>query len=413
MYTKDTRQRIIQRDFHYMKSSFRVAQVLMLAWLPHTIYIFCLIDWFIDKISFQETAYHILKFLQWFCYSVCLLQPVVLILTNYQIKIIVEAKFKTIWYSFCGDARSLHLEDIESNPRSLISMQKSQTSLKNNKPQSNNEGTDNHIRPEGEETNREEHQRVRYADGCELYSPGRQIVVVHNSSSEQSEVHKDSTETEGEALDYRNSFNEQSETHGYTETEGEVIYYRNNSNEQSEIQRDTRGETEDEEMYYRYPDSNDDSDGNSEDDEERTLVHEEEKSIRKEEEQGTKHNQEATSPTSDSTSFNSPSRQISVDNNSSGEQADVQGDLGEQEHLGEETRDVSGKQIMKEEDNNEVLIDSLEHQVLTGKKSIEQAKEDDTKEDVQSDQRPSINVDRMFSLQNDDDAAGSRCDSAI
>ena len=101
IYNQRPGKRIIQRHLHYTKSCFRLGQVLQMMWLPHTFYMFCLINWFVDNISFHEMAYHMLKLLQWFCYSSSICQPLALIYTNYQIKLVVLAKTKAFWYSSC------------------------------------------------------------------------------------------------------------------------------------------------------------------------------------------------------------------------------------------------------------------------------------------------------------------------
>ena len=111
IYNQRPGKRIIQRHLHYTKSCFRLGQVLQMMWLPHTVYIFCLINWFVDNISFHEMAYHMLKLLQWFCYLSSICQPIALIYTNYQIKLVVLAKTKAFWYSSCCNSKHTAPED--------------------------------------------------------------------------------------------------------------------------------------------------------------------------------------------------------------------------------------------------------------------------------------------------------------
>lgn len=101
-YEREERRKVIQREMHYMKSCFRVSHVLVITWLPYVTHRFCLIGWSVENIRFNETAYHMLKLVQWFSYTSCLVQPMVILDTNYQIKLKVKKKTTELWQKLCG-----------------------------------------------------------------------------------------------------------------------------------------------------------------------------------------------------------------------------------------------------------------------------------------------------------------------
>lgn len=300
-------------------------------------------------------------------------------------------------------------------------MQKSQTSLNNTKPLPNNNGDGDLIRTEAEENSREVHQEgAGHSDSSGFYSPGRQIVVVHNSSSEQSEITEVANETESEAIDYGSSTNEQAEIERGTETENKEIYSRNNLTKQTASQEDTENDTtdtEDEEMDYRYPDDDDDDESSPVPDNTITGYRENEEPTRKEN-QDTKHHQGVTSPTAGS----SGNILVADIHKSSSEQTYTQGksiDSATQENVEENTRNDLNEPIIDEKDDDlstkfdkDTLNGSRKQPDLVGQKTAEQDNEENLKEkDDQSEQRPSINVNRMFSQQDDD--VGSRCNSTV
>eukprot|EP00111_Clytia_hemisphaerica_P011718 TCONS_00034421-protein len=164
-------KRIIQRDFHYMKSSFRLAQVLQITWVPHAIYLFCLTEWFVDNFSFGEIAYHMLKFLQWLMYFSCVLQPVALIFVNYQIKLVVLAKIKTSSLNICGgesknnDFVQCGSEKSTSTKMSIVNLDQEEGGVENSSENTLNKNN-------------------------EPYSPSqKRVVMFHNASSEENEEH--------------------------------------------------------------------------------------------------------------------------------------------------------------------------------------------------------------------------------
>ena len=167
-------KRVIQRHFHYSKSCFRLGQVLQVLWLPHTIYTFCLIDWFIDNISFHEIAYHMLKLLQWFCYSSCICQPLAMIYTNYQIKLVVLAKAKAFWYSSCCSSRHTVLENRISNLSSVYDIENT-SSYSKNKSIDETDSTN----MKNDDINEVKNEASREHDSP---SEKREIVIVHNES---------------------------------------------------------------------------------------------------------------------------------------------------------------------------------------------------------------------------------------
>ena len=113
-------KRVIQRLVHYTNSSFSLGQVLQILWVPHTVYVFWLIGMPISDISFNELAYRILKLLQWVCYLSCVCQPLVLMHTNYQIKIVVLAKVKAFWNSSCCSTKHDVLEEFPGSQSSSV-----------------------------------------------------------------------------------------------------------------------------------------------------------------------------------------------------------------------------------------------------------------------------------------------------
>ena len=161
-------KRVIQRDFHYMKSSFRLAQVLQVTWVPHAIYLFCLTEWFVDNFTFGEIAYHMLKFLQWLMYFSCVLQPLALIYTNYQIKLVVLAKAKTLSFNICGDSKNTDFVQCGSEKSTSTKMSIVNLDQDENGDEGSSENTPN----KNDEQNSPSQKRV---------------VMFHNASSEENE----------------------------------------------------------------------------------------------------------------------------------------------------------------------------------------------------------------------------------
>ena len=100
----------ISIDLRNNTGAFHLSHLLLLNWLPYTLYVILLMNWGVQRIYFKEITYKMLKTLTFFRCMSCLLQPLVIIYFNHNIKEAARRVCKNIEVELLG-------EEIKTNKR--------------------------------------------------------------------------------------------------------------------------------------------------------------------------------------------------------------------------------------------------------------------------------------------------------
>lgn len=93
----------IQIDISNNKGTFVLSHLLLLNWLPYTVYIILLLNWGVNDIYFNEITYKMLKVLTFFKCMSCLLQPVSIVYFNRNINESFKRIYKKIEEELLGE----------------------------------------------------------------------------------------------------------------------------------------------------------------------------------------------------------------------------------------------------------------------------------------------------------------------